>query len=182
MPIPIHWGVTPEECSLAFPCDRFSQPSYAAYFRGITIRATPEKIFRWLCQMKAAPYSYDWIDNLGRRSPQGLIPGLDDLAAGQTMMFFFEVIDFEHGRHVTVRQKAKTVGALVFSDAVVSYLIAPQAGDACRLLIKAAIRHPASPMGWLTRILLPWGDLVMMRRQLLNFKRLAEMPGPEGPV
>ena len=69
MPIPSRWGVTPEECSRTFPGDRFTQPSYTAYYRGITIRASPETVFRWLCQMKAAPYSYDWLDNLGRQSP-----------------------------------------------------------------------------------------------------------------
>lgn len=124
--------------------------------------------------MKVAPYSYDWIDNLGRQSPQSLIRGLEDLATGQTMMFFFEVIDFERSRHITVRQRPKTVGALIFGDVVVSYLIVPHAQNACRLLIKAAIQHPPAPIGWLTRILLPWGDLIMMRRQLLNFKQLAE--------
>lgn len=174
MPIPNHWGVDSQECSRVFPCDRFSQPSFTAYYRGITVNAAPEIIFLWLCQMKIAPYSYDWIDNLGRQSPRRLIPGLDDLAAGQTMMFFFEVIAFERNRHITLRQKSKTVGALVFGDVVVSYLIVPQAQNTCRLLIKAAIRHPAAPIGWLTRILLPWGDLIMMRRQLLNFKQLAE--------
>jgi hypothetical protein len=29
-------------------------------------------------------------------------------------------------------------------------------------------------LGWLLRRILPWGDLVMMRRQFLNFKELAE--------
>jgi hypothetical protein len=174
MPIPNHWGVDPQECSSPFPCDRFSQPSYTAYYRGITIQAAPGTVFRWLCQMKAAPYSYDWIDNFGRQSPQTLTPGLDHLANGQTMMFIFEVIDFERDRHITLRQKPKTLGALVVGDVVVSYLIVAQAPKTCRLLIKVAMRHPRPPLGWLTRAVLPWGDLVMMRRQLLNFKRLAE--------
>lgn len=174
MNLPSRWGVEPDECALAFPCDRFSQSTYAAYYRGTTIGASPETVYRWLCQLKAAPYSYDWLDNWGRESPQQLTPGLDELSAGETMMLLFEVIEFERGRHVTLRQKSGTPGTLVFRDVVVSYLIVPQAFDSCRLLIKTAIRHPGPPIGWLTRSFLPWGDLFMMRRQLLNFKRLAE--------
>jgi hypothetical protein len=32
--------------------------------------------------------------------------------------------------------------------------------------------------GWIERLALPWGDLIMMRRQLLNFKALAERGYP----
>ena len=174
MPIPFHWGTAQQELLLPFPCDRFAQPFYTFYHRGVTIQAAPETVFRWLCQMRVAPYSYDWIDNLGRQSPQKLIPGLDQLAIGQTMMFFFELIDFEHNRHLTVRHKPNTIGARVFGDVLVSYLIVPQAQNSCRLLAKAAIKYPAGPIGWLARAFLPWGDLIMMRRQLLNFKDLSE--------
>ena len=31
------------------------------------------------------------------------------------------------------------------------------------------------------RAFLPWGDLIMMRRQLLNLKKLAESTTREGP-
>lgn len=174
MPIPFDWGIAPEERSISFPCDRFAQLSYAAYYRGVTINAAPETIFRWLCQLRVAPYSYDCIDHLGRRSPQELIPGLDDLSIGQTMMFVFELIDFERNQHITVRHKPKTIGSRVFGDVLASYLIVPQAHDSCRLLVKVAIKYPTAPMGWLTRALLPWGDLIMMSRQLLSFRQLAE--------
>jgi hypothetical protein len=42
------------------------------------------------------------------------------------------------------------------------------------LLVKLLVKHPRGLYGTLMRIVLPWGDLVMMRRQLLNLKRLAE--------
>lgn len=44
----------------------------------------------------------------------------------------------------------------------------------CRLLVKLSIQYPRRAHGTLFRILLLWGDLVMMRRQLLNFKERAE--------
>ena len=73
------WGTKPSERRLAFPCDRYVEPIDAAYFRGVTIFARSEVIFRWLCQMRVSPYSYDRIENPGRRSPRTLIPGLEPL-------------------------------------------------------------------------------------------------------
>jgi len=56
----------------------------------------------------------------------------------------------------------------------VSYTVAPTDSGNTRLVVKLAVRYPRALLGWLTRAILPWGDLIMMRRQLLNLKRLAE--------
>jgi len=145
------------------------------YYRGITIHANQETIFRWMCQMRVAPYSYDWIDNFGRRSPRSMIPGLDELAIGQRMMFIFELVDFEPNRHLTIRINKKI--PVIIGDTIVSYVIIPKSRGACRLVVKLIVRYPKGLLGMLMRCLLPWGDLIMMRRQLLNFKRLSEQMG-----
>jgi hypothetical protein len=171
------WGTEPQERNLAFPCDGvISQPD-AALFRGITIDASPNTVFRWLCQMRAAPYSYDWIDNGGRQSPRKLTPGLDNLAMGQDMMRIFILIGFEPNVHLTLRLKTKSAASRTFGDIAVSYVIVPGDGHRstnCRLLVKLIGKYPEGLKGRMMRAILPWGDLIMMRRQLLNFKQLAE--------
>jgi hypothetical protein len=145
----------------------------AILYRGVTINASARTIFRWLCQMRVAPYSYDWIDNCGRQSPRELTPDLDNLVIGQDVMGIFDLVGFEVNRQITIRVKPRSRAAKTFGDIAGSYVIVPRATD-CRLLVKLIGKYPQGATGRLMGALLPWGDLIMMRRQLLNFKQLSE--------
>jgi hypothetical protein len=180
-----NWRVYPEEQKLSFPCDRFIEcHEDAVYYRGITIHAVPKVIFRWLCQLRVAPYSYDWIDNFGIKSPNTLTPGIDELLVGQRVMKSFKLVDFEQDRHLTVLAKKATpksesrieyyILSQLFGEIAISYLIVPKTASSCRLLVKLIVRYPPGITGWFMRIFLPWGDKIMMRKQLLNFKKLSE--------
>ena len=168
------WGTTPAERRLEFPCDHRIMESAAAYYRGVGVEASAALVFRWLCQMRVAPYSYDWIDNFGRRSPQSLIDGLEDLAPGQTFMRIFELLDFAPDRHLTLRTKPERRTTRIFGAVWVSYLILPLSATQSRLLVKLRVQYTRGVPGRFMRLVLPWGDWIMMRRQLLNFKRLAQ--------
>jgi hypothetical protein len=138
----------------------------------VDVDAPPAMVFRWLCQLRAAPYSYDWIDNCGRQSPRVLTPGLEQLAVGQRVMRIFDLIEFEDDRHLTLILRR---GRELFGDIAATYLVAPREPGGSRLVVKLLVRYPDGPgVGWLARQLLPWGDLFMMRKQLLTLKALAE--------
>jgi hypothetical protein len=171
------WGTTPDERRRPFPCDDIISQPDAALYRGLTINAPAETVFRWLCQLRVAPYSYDWIDNFGRQSPRELTPGLDLLAVGQDVMRIFKLVAFEQDRQLTIRVKPHSNAFKTFGNVAVSYIVVPLGNrpiSRCRLLVKLLVKYPDGLKGRLMRALLPWGDLVMMRRQLLNLKQLAE--------
>jgi hypothetical protein len=113
-----------------------------------------------------APYSYDWIDNLGRRSPRRLTPGLDDLAVGQRFMIF-TLMSFEPDHHITLLTDHS-----IFGEVALTYRVEPDPRGT-RLAVKLRVRYPSPPLGWLMRRVLPAGDLVMMHKQLHTFAALA---------
>ena len=162
------WNVGPEEKLIAFPCDKYPLDEDTVLFRGISILAPASIVYRWLCQLRVAPYSYDRLDNLGRQSPQALTLGVDRLEVGQRMMGF-ELVDFQPDRSITLRGKAT-----IYGDGVGSYLILPLTNGSVRLLAKIRIKYPRGLRGLLVRLFLPLGDMIMMKRQLLNIKRLSE--------
>jgi hypothetical protein len=166
------WGTTAAERALPYPCDAVLERVDAACWRGVTVAAPAAVVFRWLCQLRVAPYSYDWIDNRGRRSPQTLTPGLEQLAVGQRMVSIFELVAFETDRHVTLRTRRFAPG--FFPLVAVSYTVAPLGPRATRLLAKLVFQVRPGLLGRAARVFIEWGDLVMMRRQLLNLKALAE--------
>ena len=167
------WGVSGEERSTPFAVDRLGLAG-DSLFRGVTSNAPAAIVFRWLLQIKVAPYSYDLLDNLGRQSPRQLTPGLENLEPGQTFMFIFDLVEFEKEKSLTLRLKpALRLGGLG-GDAALSYDIRPAGDGSVRLLAKIVIRYAWGPLGWPVRLLLPPGDMVMMRKQLLTIKELAE--------
>lgn len=70
----------------AYPADTGVAGASAAMTRAVPVRASAATTYRWLCQLRVAPYSYDLLDNLGRRSPRTLTPGAEDLAVGDRVV------------------------------------------------------------------------------------------------
>lgn len=89
-------------------------------------------------------------------------------------MHIFRLVAFEPNQHITMRTTPKIFGGHLFGDFIITYIIVPQANGDCRLLGKLVAQYPRGLIGLILRVALPWGDLVMMRKQLLNFKQLAE--------
>jgi len=113
--------------------------------------------------VRLAPYSYDWIDNLSRQSPRELVE-LSEPRVGER---FTAAGERKLGRIVSVEPGKQLTGAIM--GAFMSYVLVPQDRDTTRLLLKVVMRTSR----WVA-VGLSIGDLIMARRQLLNFKLLAE--------
>jgi hypothetical protein len=164
------WGTTEEERALPYPCDLLLPDWNEGWYRGVDVEAPAEVVFRWLCQLRSAPYSYDWIDNFGKRSPTQLTPGLENLAVGQRLMSIFELASFEPDAHLTARLSRPGL----FPPIAISYCVVEGPPGRSRLLGKIVLRIGGGLSHRLVRLLLPWGDWIMMRKQLLTLKRHAE--------
>jgi hypothetical protein len=158
------WGVTDIDVARRYPCDDFVPKPVMQAWRGVTVDAPPHRVWPWVAQIRLAPYSYDWIDNLGRGSPQHL-RDLPEPVVGEP---FTTAATRRLGRILSVETNKQLTGRI--AGVVMSYVLEPE-GDATRLLLKLA-----APNGRLVARPLCVGDLVMARRQLLNLKRLAEHP------
>ena len=124
----------------------------------------PETVFRWLCQLKHAPYSYDVIDNFARRSPRELTPGAERLQVGQRFMSIFKLVSYAHDEHITLRSRRTAVTYAVIAR-----------DRSTRLLVRVLFEPPGGRLGAaLSARALALGDLAMMRKQLLTLKALAE--------
>jgi hypothetical protein len=165
------WGSSPAERTADYPCARILPDAVKSLHRAIDVDAPPEVVFRWLCQLRVAPYSYDILDNMGRRSPRQLTPGLDRLEPGQRFMMIYELVEFEPGRQLTVALKHFR-GA--FGRMAITYRVTPRAGGGSRLVANRRLKPPRGPHGPLIKLNLPVIDLIMTRKQLRTLKRLAE--------
>ncbi|MHA6761539.1 SRPBCC family protein [Streptacidiphilus sp. PAMC 29251] len=160
------WGVRDDEVVREYPCDRFVDRPALRAWRGVTIGAPVEQVWPWVTQIRAAPYSYDWIDNGFRRSPRKLL----DLPEPQVGEAFTTSAGRKLGRIVAVDPGVQLTGRIMGSH--MSYVLVPESPERTRLLLKVVMQT--------NRLLatgLSLGDLIMARRQLLTLKQLAEASG-----
>jgi hypothetical protein len=161
------WGVSRSETSRPYPCDEFVDSPTLRAWRGVTVEAPADAVWPWVAQVRIAPYSYDWIDNLGHRSPRELA-GLPEPQAGDR---FTTAAGRPVGRIVSVEPGRQLTGNI--GGVFVSYILVREEPDRTRLLLKIVARTSrGAALG------LSVGDLIMARRQLLNLKRLAERRVP----
>lgn len=154
----LNWGATAEERTATLMCDALAPGAGVSADRAISINAPRSTVFGWLCQLRVAPYSYDLLDNFGRRSPRSRDPRLAQLRTGQRFMQMFTLHSFADNEHVTLKS----------GKVAVTYAVRDEAAGT-RLHVRVRFGGPRI-VGWGLAL----GDVVMMRKQLLTLRELAE--------
>jgi hypothetical protein len=165
------WGTTEEERAMSFPCDSYVSLPQLYYHRGIEVLAPREIVYRWLCQLRVAPYAYDWFDNYGRQSPRRLTPGVEQLRPGQRMLVMFKMVECVENEQITMRSARFE---RFFGEVALTYRVLPRGVNSCRIVTKLT-GHDTGSYAWrLRRDYFPIGELPLMHKQLRTFKHLAE--------
>lgn len=128
----------------------------------IDLDCSPEKLWPWLAQMgngRAGWYSYDWIDNLGRKSFHFIDPKLVEIQKGQKIPLAV-IEEFEINRFLTYRfgTRASMTYAIEKTDSGVRLW--------ARMRLDGA--------GRLTQLLLGLGHDFMQRKQFKEIQKRVE--------
>lgn len=176
------WGATPGEISSQLPGDDLCQDARIVATRSIDLPAPPEEVFPWLRQMgfgRAGWYSYDLLDNLGRRSATSIVEKWQDLAEGGVVpggpvAFEAAVLDPPRALVITLAAKGRIGRRICFS---LAYELRPTT-TGTRLVTRARARVDLPGGILIERLLLGPGDGIMVRRQLLGLARRIGQSAP----
>jgi len=171
------WGSTPAERAASYPAHDLLPRADVTLHRAIDVAAPPAVVFRRLCQLRVAPYSYDLLDNLGRRSPRALMPGLERLVVGQRFMTIFELAAFEQDRSLTLWLRR---AQRIFGRLALTYEVRPRPGGS-RLVAVLAVERPRRVVARASTRALVYGDALMMRKQLRTLAALAARDAGRAP-
>ena len=173
------WGATTDEINSVVVGDDLCSNATLIATRSITISAPPQDVFPWIRQMgfgRAGWYSYDWLDNLGRKSATSIIDKWQSVVAGDKIPsgpISFNATIVEAPRHfvLEIQSMGKKSPRLHFT-------LAYELRDDPRgtRLVTRMRSHIALPFGSLIeKLVLGPGDGIMLRRQLLTISKNASM-------
>jgi len=154
----------------------FSNSECRQMLRRIEIKATASDIFIWLKQLRIAPYSYDFIDNRFRKSPDYIIQNLPPLKISAHFLLAFHITEFEENSFIAGRycEPVNSPVNLYMKDMYVEYRIEEKAANTilwCK--IKGYFNTDISSRGFF--FIFSVVNKIMTERQLSNIKKLSEL-------
>ncbi len=144
--------------------------------RHIEIGAGASDIYVWLKQLRIAPYSYDFIDNRCRKSPDYVIENLPSLKVNTHYLLSFHIFEFKENSFIACRFCVPINKPLNFymKDLFIEYRIEEHGRKAklwCK--IKGYYNSDISSKGFFSIFSIL--NKIMMVRQLKNIKKLSEL-------
>jgi len=170
-----YWGATAEEISSSMVGDDLCSDATVVATRSITIGAAPQEVFPWIRQMgfgRGGWYSYDWLDNLGRKSATTIHDEWQSVEAGDKIpsgpiSFTAAIVDAPRHFVLEIQSLGKKSPKLHFT---LTYELRDNP-QGTRLVTRMRSRINL-PLGSLfEKLILGPGDGIMLRRQLLNIKK-----------
>jgi hypothetical protein len=179
------WGASDYEQNLSLPGDDIVSAPTGRSTRAITIYAAPEDIWPWLVQMgkgRGGLYSYDWLDiafgYLSDASSERVLPEFQSLKEGDVIpMGKDECSEDDFYVHIVEPNRALVIGAndAEFRNRVSwAMVLVPIASNETRLIVRVSIRLDKGLKGAAMNAVLEPASFIMLRKQMLNLKRLAE--------
>jgi hypothetical protein len=176
-PWQLGWGASPYELHRHMPGDDIvGEPGFNAT-RAVTVAASPEAIWPWIVQIgfgRGGWYSYDLLDNLGRRSAERLVPELQHIEVG-------DLVPLGPGKNSGMRVKEfeRAHWAVWWDEKLQlttwAWVLTAMPDGSTRVVTRVRSRtewqHPSTAV-W--RLLAEAADFPMMRKCLLGIKHRAE--------
>jgi hypothetical protein len=189
----LRWGATDEELRRAFPGAELVPGGARSATMAVTIDAPPSRVWPWLVQMgvdRGGWYSWDRLDNFGRRSAERIHPEWQKIAAGDRMTAkpdgseWWEVAALEPERLLCLRMSLDLRGRPFdpagprprwFTDSTWGFQLAELPGDRTRLVVSGywSLR-PRWLQPVMSLVVLEPSHWIMQTRQFANLKRRAE--------
>jgi hypothetical protein len=165
-----HWGATPDEIDSPVVGDNLCADATLSATRCITIAAAPEKVFPWIRQMglgRAGWYSYDWIDNFGRKSATTVHDEWQNINSGDPVpagpiFFSAALVSPPHSFVLEIKNGKKSTPRLHFTLAYELRAVP----EGTRLVTRMRSRMNLRGGRIFERLVLGPGDGIMLRKQL----------------
>jgi hypothetical protein len=170
-----YWGATTEEIHGSIVGDNLCRDATLIATRSITISAPPKDVFPWIRQMgfgRAGWYSYDWIDNLGRKSATKVHEEWQSVESGDKIPsgpISFTAAIVEAPRHFVLEIKSLGKKSPKLHFTLAYELREDPQGTRLVTRMRSQIKLPFGSL--FERFILGPGDGIMLRRQLLTINR-----------